>query len=148
VSKKPYQKIVVSGLLCHQGKALVIQRSLDEPFLPGFFELPGGKVDFGEDPVTSLIREFKEEVNVDISVIGPYRTFSYVSDEGKRHTVEIVYLVQLDSNEINIRLSLDHTSYQWVDLEELDQLQASNEVKQNIRLGFDQFNKLVLKNHL
>lgn len=120
-----YQKIVVSGFLYHQGKVLVIQRSLAETFLPGFFELPGGKVDFGEDPSDALKREFREEVSLDVSVTGPYRTFSYVSDEGRRHTVEIVYFVRLDSNEITVRLSPAHTSYQWVNLEELDQLRAS-----------------------
>ncbi|MBH8601382.1 NUDIX domain-containing protein [Thermoactinomyces sp. CICC 23799] len=141
---KEYQKIVVSGFLHHQGKVLVIQRSLDETFLPGFFELPGGKVDFGEDPSDALKREFREEVSLDVSVIGPYRTFSYVSDEGRRHTVEIVYFVQLDSNEITLRLSPAHISYRWVNLEDLDQLQASNEIKQNIRIGFEQ---LPIRNH-
>lgn len=139
-----YQKIVVSGFLHHQGKVLVIQRSFDEAFLPGFFELPGGKVDFGENPSDALKREFFEEVNLNVSVIGPYRTFSYISDEGRRHTVEIVYFVQLNSNDFTLRLSPAHISYQWVNLEDLDQLQASNEVKQNIKIGFEHLpNKVV-----
>jgi 8-oxo-dGTP diphosphatase len=39
------QNIVCTGFVYHQEKTLIIQRSLQETFLPGFYELPGGKVD-------------------------------------------------------------------------------------------------------
>lgn len=51
-----YQKIVCTGFIYHQGKMLIIKRSLREAFLPGFYELPGGKVDFGENPEEALKR--------------------------------------------------------------------------------------------
>ncbi|MGX9706885.1 NUDIX domain-containing protein [Laceyella sacchari] len=62
-----YSNVIIGGLKCirksfvqdffyHQGKTLIIKRSLREAFLPGFYELPGGKVDFGENPEEALKR--------------------------------------------------------------------------------------------
>lgn len=137
MTKDQVQQIVVSGLLISQNKALVIQRSRDEIFLPGRYELPGGKVNFGEDPQSALRREFEEEVNVKIRVIQPVRTFSYLSEGGRRHTVEIVYRVEPEPfSRMDIRLSADHIAYRWVGLNDVEELDASEEVKENIRMGF------------
>ena len=109
-----FQKIVVSGFLQHEGKVLLIRRNQREKFYPGSFELPGGKVDFGEGPTKALEREFLEETNLKIKVGEPLRTFSYVSDEGARHTVEIVYRVSLLSSPSELKLSDAHDDYKWV----------------------------------
>ncbi|MBA4493810.1 NUDIX domain-containing protein [Paenactinomyces guangxiensis] len=36
--------------------------------MPGYYELPGGQVNFGEDPNDALRRDFYEEVNLKITV--------------------------------------------------------------------------------
>jgi 8-oxo-dGTP diphosphatase len=130
------QNIVCTGFVYHQEKTLIIQRSLHETFLPGFYELPGGKVDFGEDPVQALKREFREEVNLHVEVKRPYKTFSYVSDNGKRHTVEIVYQVELHDDPSRIRLSEAHSAYQWIYEKEVGHYLLSAETKDSILQGF------------
>jgi 8-oxo-dGTP diphosphatase len=119
-------------------KVLVIQRSQREKFLPGYFELPGGKVDFGEDPAEALAREFKEEVNLDVKVGNPYHTFSYISENGNRHTVEILYKVSLadTTTEPCIKLSEDHKGFKWIGLDQLEHLQLSGEIRSCILRGF------------
>ncbi|MBH8605036.1 NUDIX hydrolase [Thermoactinomyces sp. CICC 10522] len=112
------QKIICRGFLYHQGKTLLIQRSLTELTMPGFYELPGGKVDFGEDPEEALKREFREEVNMDVEIVRPYQIFSYVSEYTNQHLVEIVFLVRLLSDPSLIRLSEDHSDYQWVSVKD------------------------------
>ena len=72
---------------------MLIRRSQSETFLPGMYELPGGKVVFGETPRNALVREFREETQIDINVVEPIREFSYTSDNGWRHTVELVFRV-------------------------------------------------------
>ena len=133
-----YQKIVVTGFLQKNEKVLLVKRKKEEKFLPEYFEMPGGKVDFGENPEESLKREFKEEVGLDIKVKKPYRTFAYESEDGARHTVEIVYEVFLqDKNEkVDIALSEDHTEYVWVGEDELGSYLISEEMKFSIERGF------------
>ncbi|SEM99670.1 NUDIX hydrolase [Lihuaxuella thermophila] len=131
-----YQKIVCTGFIYHQGKTLIVERSLQEAFLPGYYELPGGKVDFGEDPADALKREFREEVNLNVEVIKPYKIFSYLSENGTRHTVEIVYLVHLTDDPANIQLSEDHSAYQWISENEVLNYLISDETKDSIFRGF------------
>lgn len=132
-----YQKIVVSGLLINQNKALLIKRSLDEQFLPNYYELPGGKVDFAEDPELALKREFQEETGLEIEIIRLFATQSYLMENNNRHTVEIFYQVKLIGNEQKITLSPDHSDYQWLTSEEINQHQITPELKHRILLGME-----------
>jgi 8-oxo-dGTP diphosphatase len=132
-----HQKITVGGLLIVDNKVLVVKRSAKEKNFSGLYELPGGKVDFGEHPVQSLKREFMEETNLEIKIDRPYRIFTYLSHEGIRHIVEIVYVVKLDDSIENIKLSDEHDDYKWLASEEIDDYKMSDDIKINIRQGFD-----------
>lgn len=133
---KVYQKIVCTGFIFHQGKTLIVERSLRETFLPGYYELPGGKVDFGENPEDALKREFCEEVNLNVEIVKPYKIFSYISENGNRHTVEIVYLVHLTDVLTSIRLSEDHSAYQWITANDVQNYRISEETRDSILRGF------------
>lgn len=133
-----HQKVAVAGFLAHRGTVLVIRRSNQEQFLPGYYELPGGKVDFGEHPVEALKREFKEEVGLSIDPIKPYRVFDYVSGEIGRHTVELVYHVRFSAAMSDVVLSDAHDDYKWIDESMLDSLAITDEIRQNILEGFKQ----------
>ncbi|MBO3750810.1 (deoxy)nucleoside triphosphate pyrophosphohydrolase [Streptosporangiaceae bacterium NEAU-GS5] len=64
------EKIVVGAAIVDgHGRLLAAQRS-EPPELKGGWELPGGKVDPGESDHEALIRECREELEVEI-LIGP-----------------------------------------------------------------------------
>ena len=44
---------------------LVAQRLPDAPILAGYWEVPGGKVEPGEDPLSAARRELSEETGID-----------------------------------------------------------------------------------
>ena len=131
-----YQKVVSTGFLVHEQKTLIIKRSMDEAFLPGYFELPGGKVDFGEDPKEALAREFREEVNLHIKIGKPFKVFSYLSENGDRHTVEILFHVSLLYPQQEVKLSLAHDEYRWITADEIEEYPISSEIKDGIIQGF------------
>lgn len=131
-----HQKIVATGFLFKNGKALAVKRAETETFLPGYFELPGGKVDFGEDPEQALQREFQEEVGLEIKAGKPFRTFAYTSDGGERHTIEIVYLALTDEENPEVTLGKDHTEYHWMEEGEVGNYKFSDETRQSILEGF------------
>jgi 8-oxo-dGTP diphosphatase len=109
---------------------------MKEKFLPGFYELPGGKVDFGENPEDGLEREYKEEVGLEIKVIKPYRVFSYISDNNNRHTVEILFIVRLINESAEIKLGKGHDDYKWVLESEIEKYKITDEIKRAIYKGF------------
>ncbi len=66
VPQKKIQAIEVSaGVLVHDGRILV-QKRLPKGLMAGLWEFPGGKLDPGESPEQALVREFSEELELDI----------------------------------------------------------------------------------
>lgn len=49
-------------------------------FLPGKYEIPGGRIDYGEDIEIGLIREIKEELGVDVILGDSFAVFTYTND--------------------------------------------------------------------
>lgn len=60
-------KDVVAGIVIYEDKILIARRAKGEK-MEGKWEFPGGKIEKGETPEEALIREFKEELSVDIDV--------------------------------------------------------------------------------
>ncbi|GAA0407206.1 DNA mismatch repair protein MutT [Acrocarpospora corrugata] len=61
------EKIVVGAAIVEGGRLLAAQRA-EPPELMGGWELPGGKVDPGENEHDALVRECDEELGVKITV--------------------------------------------------------------------------------
>ena len=64
-STKPDWQIISVGLLLKEGKVLLGLRS-SEKNKGGLWEFPGGSVELGEHPQTTVIRELKEELNIEV----------------------------------------------------------------------------------
>jgi alanyl-tRNA synthetase len=62
-------RVVVAAAVERQGRLLSARRSRPAA-LAGGWELPGGKVEPGEDPAQALVRELREELAVDAVVVG------------------------------------------------------------------------------
>jgi len=64
------QVIAVKALIKYQDKYLIIKEDPTASWKPGRFGLPGGKIDPGEDWVTALARELKEEIGIEATPVG------------------------------------------------------------------------------
>jgi 8-oxo-dGTP diphosphatase len=58
-------RVVVAGALYDRGRLLAARRSAP-PELAGRWELPGGKLEPGEEPEQALVRELREELGVEV----------------------------------------------------------------------------------
>lgn len=130
------QKVSASAVvLNNEGKLLIVKRADDDDFLPGTWELPGGGVDFMEEPRVGIKRELKEECGIEVDVLHPLTEFSFVmpTEEGEKHTVEIIYLCQLSENSPEVNLSFEHSDYQWVTFSDLEIVCSTDFMMQSIR---------------
>jgi 8-oxo-dGTP diphosphatase len=59
---------VVVGAAILDGDRLLAARRTEPPALAGGWELPGGKVEAGEDDRAALVRECREELGVEITL--------------------------------------------------------------------------------
>ena len=66
---------VVAAIICKDNRIFAIQRGYGE--FKGQWEFPGGKVEPGETPEEALIREIKEELDIEISVGKYIHTVEY-----------------------------------------------------------------------
>ena len=62
----PMILVSACALIDHDGRVLITQRPPGKA-LEGYWEFPGGKIEHGETPEQSLIRELNEELGIDVS---------------------------------------------------------------------------------
>ncbi|WP_421378919.1 NUDIX hydrolase [Bacillus salacetis] len=108
--------VAVKGLVLKNGQVLIVQRSMDDEVGGGTWECPGGKIDFGEDLETALMREIKEETGLNVTVEKLLYAVSFNTDPS-RQVVLLTYLCE--SKSTNVVLSDEHSSYRWVSEEQL-----------------------------
>jgi 8-oxo-dGTP diphosphatase len=62
----PILLVVACALVDPDGRVLLAKRPAGKP-LAGLWEFPGGKVEPGETPEAALIRELKEELDIEVT---------------------------------------------------------------------------------
>jgi 8-oxo-dGTP diphosphatase len=62
----PILLVAAGALVDADGRVLLAKRPPGKP-LAGLWEFPGGKVETGETPEAALIRELKEELDIDVA---------------------------------------------------------------------------------
>ncbi len=63
------KKLIIHTLIFNdQKQVLITKRSEVNDVLPGYWDIPGGSLEDGEDPITGAIRETKEESGLDVKI--------------------------------------------------------------------------------
>jgi 8-oxo-dGTP diphosphatase len=109
--------IAVKALIYNQGKYLILYKSQREEINPESYDIPGGRLVFGETSVETLTREVREEVGIDVKPQVITECWSFIKADFQ--LVGITYLCIAES--IKIHTSKEHTSHQWADIEEIKQ---------------------------
>lgn len=125
------QKVTVRAYIKQDGKILLIRRATGNEALLGKFELPGGKLEYGEQPVDALKRELKEELGAKTETVQLFDVVTYMggATDSSQH-ITIVYQASLAPHSKTIFLSEDHDKYVWKKLSEIQ----LDEVTESVRL--------------
>lgn len=95
------------------------------------WDLPGGRMEFGETAEETLKREILEELNVTIQPIKVIDTWNYIHDSNCQIT-GIIYYSELITNEI--KLSDEHDGYEWIEFEKAETIFTKDFLLDKIQL--------------
>lgn len=121
-------KFRVSGIVIHEGKVLVSE------YGKSTYCLPGGYVQFKETSQEAILREMKEETNLEYEIInfgGIIENFFTNQKNQKTHEIDFYYYLKLKDNYSFENLKLDIVEkgsyrdiehhFRWIDIKSIEQ---------------------------
>ena len=121
---------VVCGILIWNDKVLIGKRKLTNQHQPGKWEFPGGKMEEGETIDETIIREFKEELDIEVY---PFHEFRTLNDENIEFTPMTVRLVGGKAK------LLEHEEIKFVDKKEFFKMDLTKLSKEAGRILFESY---------
>lgn len=106
--------VVAAVIKDEDERVLITQRNLKKS-QGGLWEFPGGKIEPNETREDAIVREIKEELDIDIQVE------SYLSERIFNYPEKDINLIALECKMISGEIKLlEHEDYKWVCKDKLD----------------------------
>lgn len=127
----------------HKGQFLLTKRS--QPGVSAWdnkWNVPGGALDFGEDPITGLKRELWEELRVKPRILHPQpipvNIVWYAKDTGYDHDFHLLllcYVIDIGNQEIDLSHDPEQETkgYRWYSLSELEDIPCLPQTHETVR---------------
>ncbi len=121
MTKLQRTRIAVYALILENEKILLCRISKELPKWQSSWTLPGGGIDFGEDPKTAVIREVFEETGLQVKVDEVAFVDSIVdySGEDDFHGMRIAYYVSVIGGALEFEQSGSTDRCEWHSVQEL-----------------------------
>lgn len=107
-----------SIIVLSQGKVLLLKRA-QEPF-KNYWVLPGGYIEYNEDPREAVQRELKEETGVSAS-LGTFLYTYLIDNDPRGNSIDIVFDGVISGGKIRLK---EHTQYKFFELNKLPRMIA------------------------
>ena len=121
------KNVVGAIILNEKNQVLIMSRKTDD-FMGGIDELPSGNMEQGENIYDALVREVKEETNLDVVNVKLYiGSFDYISGKGKKARQ---YNFVLDVKNTGNIILTEHDEYKWLTIEEI---RKSNKITDEVK---------------
>ena len=107
------QRIRVVAIIKDKDKVLVLKRSQGRSDVPVFWELPTGKIKFGEQPEEAIARTLEEEINLTATNIKLKDAITFIAPEGASQldNLYIVYEISASGKPV---LKSRYSAYKYI----------------------------------
>ena len=109
---------VAAAIIINNGKILCVQRGPNKfDYISEKFEFPGGKIEAGELPSDTVVREIDEELKMNIAVEQDFLTVNHEYPDFKIQMHS--FICSTPTRELELS---EHISFKWLDVSELGDL--------------------------
>ena len=122
-------RVTVKALIYRDGHILLLRKP------EGEWDLPGGRLDEGEDPKLALRREIREELGVKAKIFG-LADCTIRRSKASTEIFVVSYRCDIKGSVKDIRLSKEHTEARYVPMAKVHGLDMQNAYKVAARRGF------------
>ena len=139
MSDKRTTRVAAYGLLKRDEKMLLCRLSQKVGMNPGRWTLPGGGLDFGEDPEDAVVREFKEETGLVVKVNGLVAVNSLCDSMpgwSPMHSIRIIYSVQYLSGDLQYETDGSTDLCAWHSLDQTQEIPLVELAVEGIKHAF------------
>ena len=122
-------RVRVAGILIENNKILLIEHLKKNK---KYWLVPGGGVDWGESTAEALIREYKEETNLDITVEKFLFLSETIANDKKKHVINLYFQIKIIKNSIyNMKLGDERnlTDLKFITKEEIENIKLYPNIK-------------------
>ncbi len=121
------QKVVIRAIVSQRDRVLLLKRYGGRPSISGLYELPGGSLHAGEQPIDALKRSLQIHTGIYPETVRMCDVISYIDpDDRELQYVFIVYLVGLPDGSPRITLDGEYSNYIWKKLSDIQHDTATN----------------------
>lgn len=122
-------RVRVAGILIENNRILLIEHLKKNK---KYWLVPGGGVDWGESTAEALIREYKEETNLDITVEKFLFLSETIAPDKKKHVINLYFQIKIIKNSIyDMKLGDEKnlTDLKFITKEEIENIKLYPNIK-------------------
>ena len=111
------QRVAIRAIIKKEDKILLLRRSTGRESILGLYELPGGRLGYGEQPEDALRRFLHDDVGIHIGSAKLFDVVSYIDkDDRDIQYAVIAYDVVLAEGHHELRLGSNYDQFIWQEL--------------------------------
>jgi mutator protein MutT len=121
---------IVKAVIVEDNSLLLIKRSDKVKYNPNTISLPGGHVEVGESIEDAIVREVKEETNLDVEVLKVNTTWNCMCKEEGLSLKGTSFLCKLLSDDVCLNEEIE--DYKWINLDDVKKKDLPEKIVQEI----------------
>lgn len=135
----------VRVIVVYQNKILFLRKSQNSKN-PSAFEFPGGKIDIGDEAISTVVKELYEETGIsiepsDVKALGITKKYNFRSkDSDQLNQRSVEYFFVLLNNYFDIKLNNTedkHDQFLWIDIAEVQAFCKDNFISENSKIDLE-----------